>query len=166
MRHSFCLIALFICGVLHVCAQNPADSIAFLMDKGECIICGDSDAKDCIQRHTEAIAHAIDKYARLYNLTDFSFNYDVIEMKQVGAREIVVLRIGKGTDVQGTRKEMSESTGRQSGAVSYRYIVDLCIKSAGTSVIYQYQYEHEDSSGSKTSKCLLCKTEFNDNDEK
>lgn len=165
MRHSFCLIALFICGVLHVCAQNHTDSIAFLMDKGECIICGDSDAKDCIQRHTEAIAHAIDKYARLYNLTDFSFNYDVIEVKQVGAREIVVLRIGKGTDVQGTR-EMSELTGRQSGAVSCRYIVDLCIKSAGTAVTYQYQYEYNDSLSSKTSKSLLCNTVFNDNYEK
>lgn len=166
MRHSFCLIALFICGVLRVYAQNPTDSIAFLMDKGECIICGDSDAKDCIQRHTEAIAHAIDKYARLYNITDFSFNYDVIEVKQVGAREIVVLRIGKGTDVQGTRKEMYESTGSQSGAVSCRYIVDLRIKSAGTAVTYQYQYEYNDSLSSKTSKSLLCNTVLNYNYEK
>lgn len=138
MRHSFCLIALFICGVLRVYAQNPTDSIAFLMDKGECIICGDSDAKDCIQRHTEAIVHAIDKYARSMPMISSTmkdkdgnvqssfdsdgkknFNLEIVDISFQRDCESVAIRIEDGEDyhIQLAEENHSSSNGIENRTV-------------------------------------------------
>ena len=81
-------------------------------------------------------------------------------MVQEGVREIVTLRIGRGTDVRCTRSESSINDG-----TATLQVVELLIKSAKTSLVYQYQEDKKPSS-SKTARALVCETGFNIEDEK